>query len=704
MGVIRKKNPLTGEWEVYGSTEAKDINLIDLLDNFEEKNVEGALREVSTKLSETLASIDEHTNTLIEHASDIEWLKEHGGGGGGGGTGGIAPTITSTFENCSVDKETEINIPIFFSSPNLGEGTAYVIINNIEVASIPGIKQGNNTIEIGKLTELKNEISIYVKDRVNMLSNQLTWNVNIGGIDLTVEFDDTADYFVSELITMQYYLSTTSSDPMTMHIKIDYDEFEAPAINGYNEYTFPQLGVGVHAVEFYVTDGTYNTQIKKFNVVVVNSTALYISSTFTGGEFVLGNPVQIQYRVSKASTEYFDVMLYLNGKLDKQLSCNPGTYYWTLSDLDIGDYNIKIEVSGAYDEPKTLEYSFSVVSSGYEPVKITEQGLIYRLNAKRRTNQDLDKANPIDDSGKGVTATLHNFNWHSNGWIDGELVCDGEAYAEIDLYPYMDNALYGSTIEIHYTALDIGKTDARIFDYTDVEAPYKGIYIDIEDAAMKSLANTGMIYTDKDTETTISFVIDRKNKFGKIFIDGICSRAFSLSDSGSGTSATREDFTHQQKIYLNSKKGVSNFGACKIKDIRVYNRVLSDDEIVTNYISQISNLKEQERMYNFNYNNTTLPVIRMYGDMTNMTLETPVSMRIKYTSPNEDKFGQSFDLPFCQVNWQGTSSLQYVLKNFTARLKDENMAPYNYSPYPNGVKEDTYCFKCDYMEKLLSLY
>ena len=98
-----------------------------------------------------------------------------------------------------------------------------------------------------------------------------------------------------------------------------------------------------------------------------------------------------------------------------------------------------------------------------------------------------------------------------------------------------------------------------------------------------------------------------------------------------------------QKIFLNSKKGLSNFGACKIKDLRIYNRALSHDEIVRNCIAQIPNLREQEKQYNFNFNNTTLPVIRMYGDMTNMTLETPVPMRIKYTSPNEDKYGQSFD-------------------------------------------------------------
>lgn len=693
MGVIRKKNPLTGEWEIYGSTDAKDINLIDVGDNFSDKNVEGALREISDKISETKASIDAHNNTLIEHSSDIEWLKEHGGGGSGSGS--AAPTITSTFVDCTVNKEDEINIPIFFNSPNLGEGTVYIIVNNVEIASIPGIVQGNNIIPIGKLTELNNTVSIYVKDRIGMLSNQLTWNIKAGGIELTINFDDTADYLITDNIFMQFDIQSSTDEPIIMHLTIDYEKFEIPCNKGFNEYYFPPMGVGIHKTSLYVTSGPYSTPIQYFNIVVVSSNTLYVSSTFQGGDFILGNPVAIQYRISKATTEVFTVNLFLDDKLSKTLKCTPGAYYWTINDLDIGEHKARIEVSGTYDEVHSIEFMFNVIASDYIPLKINETGLIYRLSARGRTNQDDDKEFPVDDSGNGVTTTLHNFNWFTNGWIDDELVCDSNAYVEIDLKPWESNAIYGSTIEVQYTSLDIGFTDSRIFDYTDIETPYKGAYVDIEDSAMKSLANTGLVSLDKDVETTVSFVIDRKNKFGKIYIDGICSRAFSLSDTGSGTSAKREDFTHSQKIYLNSKKGKECFGACKIKDVRVYGRVLSDDEIVQNYIAQVKDLKEQERLYNFNYKNTSLPAIRMYGDTSNMTLETPVTMRIKYTSPNEDLYGQSFDLPYCQVNWQGTSSLQYVLKNFTARLKDENMAVFEYSPYVNGVKEDTYCFKCD---------
>mgnify|MGYP003291783571 FL=1 len=646
MGIIRKKNPQTGEWEICGSTDAKDIRLIDVGDNFEVKNVEGALREMSDKLSETIADMEAHSKTLTEHSDSIEWLKVNGGGGGGGGGGTAAPTITSTFEGGVVDKNEDVKIPIFFSSPNLGTGTAYVMIDNVEVMSVPDIKQGNNTINIGKLTNLKNQVAIYVKDRANMLSNQLSWEIIAGGIECEITFDDTADYFVTDNVVMLLNITSASTEKIMMYITIDYDSYEVELQQGFNEYKFPSLDVGVHKVSFHIESGPYYTPEYIYNLVIVSTNSLYVSSTFQNNStWKQGFPISVQYRISKASNEYFDVKLYLNGKENKTLKCNPGTYYWTLNDLDVDDYNIKIEVSGAYDEMQTLEFSFKVISSGFEPIRATTDGLIYRLNAKSRTNQDTDREFPMDDSGKGVVTQLHNFNWFSNGWIDGELVCDGEAYVEIDLQPWISNAIYGSTIEIQYTGLDIGLSDAVILDYTDVNTPYKGVSISLEQSVMRSAANTGTVSIDKDVETTISFVIDRESKFGKIYIDGICSRAFFLSDSGAGVNATREDFSHSQKIYLNCKKGKENFGACKIKDFRVYNRILSADEIVLNNIAQIKDIEQQEIVYNFNFNNTTLPTIRMYGDMKNMTLETPVTMRIKYTSPNEDKYGQSFDLP-----------------------------------------------------------
>ena len=142
---------------------------------------------------------------------------------------------------------------------------------------------------------------------------------------------------------MQYYVQSTTTDPTKLYLTVDYDSFEIDCKNGFNEYIFPQLGIGIHTVTLYVSDGTYTTPTHNFNVVIVNSNSLYVSSTFQGGEFEIGNPIAIQYRVSKASNEAFNVKLFLNDKLSKTLSCVPGAYYWTLNDLDIGDYNVRIE-------------------------------------------------------------------------------------------------------------------------------------------------------------------------------------------------------------------------------------------------------------------------------------------------------------------------------------------------------------------------
>lgn len=704
MGVIRKKNPKTGKWEIYGSTDAKDINLIDANDNYTEKNVESALRETSEKINKTKATTDAHNEVLNEHSSmiqkhseDIEWLKVNGGGGGGGGA--IAPTITSTFVDGSiVEKDKDVIIPIFFNSLNLGQGVAYISVNGVEVMSIEGIKQGNNNINIGKLTELKNTVSIYVKDRVGALSNQLTWEIICGGLDVTLNFDYNADYSITDNIIMTYTVSSASNENIMMHMTIDYDTYDVMCEQGYNEYIFTGLDVGVHKVSFYLTSGIYTSKTYSFNIVIVSGNSLYVSSTFEGGDFSFGKPIPIDYRISKLGSEEFTVSLKLNGELIKTIIATAGSYYWTINDVTIGDYEYEIIVESIYDEKITLSGNFSVIQGEFTPLKIIESGLTYRLSAKGRTNNDSDKDHPRDNSGNGVMTTLHEFNYYTNGWIDDTLVCNGRAYVEIDSFPWSDNAIYGSTIEIQFKGLDIGIEGARIFDYTDINTPYKGTYIDLEETTMKSLANTGTININSEEWITLSFVIDRNNKFGKIYVNGVCSRAFSLSDSGSGVNAIREDFTHSQKIYLNSRKGKDKFGACEIKDIRVYSRTLEPDEILQNFIAQETDLQKQESLYRLNYENVTLPTIRMYGDMTNMTLETPVPMRIKYTSPNEDKYGQSFDLPYCQVNWQGTSSLQYVLKNFTVRLKDENLNTFEYTPYPNGILEDVYCFKCDYME------
>ena len=129
-----------GEWIV--DQKAIQTSLLDLEGNFKSKNVEGALRELAEKASEApdfsyienkveanKQGIAYANNKISKLEEDVEYLKENGGGGGGT----IVPTITSTFTDCEIEKGQDITIPIFFTSPSGGNGTAYISVNNIEV-------------------------------------------------------------------------------------------------------------------------------------------------------------------------------------------------------------------------------------------------------------------------------------------------------------------------------------------------------------------------------------------------------------------------------------------------------------------------------------------------------------------------------------------------------------------------------------------
>ena len=228
---IKRKNS-NNEWVV--DQNAIETSVIDLEGNFDSKNVEGALRELANKvkngqdLTAIESKIESNRQGILNNAErlsqaeeNIEWLKVNGGGGGGGTA---LPTITSTFTDATVEKGEDVEIPIFFSSPNMGSGTAYILVDNIQVDTV-GVKQGNNIITVKSeyLINTENMVGIYVKDRAGIVSNQLSWNIISGGIELTTTFDYEIDYGVTDVIRIPYTIDTgiTSEKPI-LHLEIVY--------------------------------------------------------------------------------------------------------------------------------------------------------------------------------------------------------------------------------------------------------------------------------------------------------------------------------------------------------------------------------------------------------------------------------------------------------------------------------------------------
>ena len=727
MSMIKTYNPETGKWEVRGTSLASSLGVTDFSGNFTSNNVEGCLRELAEKANEQGASVKAATESaavnkaLIDNLiGEFEYhLNNHPGGSGSGGGGDCK--ITSTFEGGVVDAEKELIIPVFFSSNNKGSGTLFLSVNGIEIQMLM-IEQGNNRITV-PVNTIESEIEIYVKDSKGMMSNLLYWNVIKGGIDFKLNFNFDIDYSISDNILIRYEIDTPLEEALTLELTYNGVKKEFPIEKGIGQKVFTgrELGIGIHQATLRVVCGDYKSKTHNVSLVIVSSHELYLSSTFKGGTFEYGSALVIPYRISKMSTEFFEVKRILDGKV-KTLSSQAGVHQWTIpsNELPVGEHNIRIEVTGVNGDSAYLEYSFSIVAGEYKPIEVEKTGLLAWYDVDDMSNDDENRDVWIDRSGNNVLAKLHNFNYATNGWIEitddngvvkeKVLRCDNDAYVEIDMAPFEDNALYGLTIEILYKSNNIGYEEARILDCTEIVGTnpdgsniYKGAFIDVLGASLRSDSQIAKVTLDEDTEVRITYVLDRFEKFCKVYIDGVLCRAFYLKDAINGVNKEYENFQHTNKIYLNSEKGIDKSGACDIKTFRIYNMALTSDQVLKNHIADIKDLELQKEKYDFNYNQkvSKTPVITLYGTkdkFNTMSGEQEVPLRIKYDSPNPDFYGESFDLPNCSVKWQGSSSLEYVLKNYTIYLKDENFSDVYYTPFKNGVPENVFCLKADYIE------
>lgn len=724
-----------GNW-VTGQ-KAIETKITDQQGNFESDNVEGALRELAegvkanadvTKLEATIQAnsskignlqtkVTNLQSDMLTAQDDIEWLKVNGGGGGGT----AVPTITSTFTDTSIDKGSDVTIPIFFSSPNQGNGTAYILVNNIQVDTT-GLKQGNNNVRVqGQFltSQTENLVAIYAKDRAGIVSNQLSWTIVAGGIELTSTFDYEVDYGITDTIRIDYNIDTGIREPITLTLDIDNNVTTYDAVNGGNfiDIIAADLGLGTHTVKMFATVGKYTSRTLSFNLVIVSTTELYLSSSFDQTkDYTYGVPISVNYRLSKQSTEEFNVYLKIDSETVKTQKLTVGSYYWTIQSLSEGSHTLTIQaISQDYTEDKSITLNVNVVMGEYTPIEAYTAGLICDLNAMGKSNDDDEVlVDNIwrDESGNGHHAKLINFNYGTNGFINDTLVCDNDAYAVIEWSPWERNAITGSTIDIIYEPINSGVEECRVLDYTQITddtstadiKPFKGVYADILHGIVSSASSgtsAGKINIDDESgEIHLTWVLDRTNKFMKTYINGVLSRIMFLTDSGAGVNKFYEDFSLNSNIYLNSTKGL-NCGTNNIKRFRVYDHALTSDQVLQNHLANITDLTKQEEEYNFNYNNTTLPKMYLTGDTTNMTATQTVPMKIEYVSPNEEKFGQSFNTgiqnnPVCI---QGTSSLQYVRHNYTIYLKDEYGADMLYNPYGSGSKpENVFCLKADYVE------
>lgn len=409
-------------------------------------------------------------------------------------------------------------------------------------------------------------------------------------------------------------------------------------------------------------------------------------------------PYSIRYAIynpNEAATNI--VQIYLNNELKLTTNITNGIENnSSIMNSEFGNLPFKISINGV-DYEMISETAVSTIG-----VKEITNAVI-NLRAFGKDNSALDK----DSWTYGNYSTAFGgFYWNAqSGWVDNTLIINAGATVSIDYKPFEKDPMnVGKTIEIEFATRGVADNNAVILDLTNDDG--HGLLITASEAKLVSSDNKIVSTKFKAEENNrLSFVINRRdsgNNAGFIFlyINGILSGAAEFDPTATIRVAKNIVFGGNLDILL--------------KQIAVYDKPLSSDEILNNYILYRDSVSEMLSIYNRN-NVTTedgqlspeklvnaLPVMYFtsldetrgipYLETQTGKESTKINTRFDIEYQNAQDKTKNFTLKAARVRIQGTSSSYYPRKNYRFYSSKENDAVmYDYKG--DVIKKGKYSFK-----------
>ena len=651
--------------------------------------------QIGTATSEGLTALDFYAN-----GEKVRTVQFSGGGGSGGGSPYISTELS---ENVLVQIGQDLELTIDYYAPSGGKGTLKVFINNVDSLTT-SVVDGTNTITMSsdKLNKGTNQVVVYAIDRAGMMSNSLTFYVRYGSTDFTSDFDSSTPYDYGS--TIRYYFTPTALDTsvaLTFYMKINGSV--QPGVECQSDtrsyFTFSNnITAGGHECECWVEDANGNkSEVKQFTLVVLSTNTLVVVSKTRSVTLEEGSQLSLDYRVYKKNETTFKVKTYIDDNLITSGTCGTSTTYYKTTSLQKGVHTVRIE---AWDITETytdsVSWTITVTPSTYTLLEPIKAGSMFSATAQNRTNGDTNRDVWIgyDQDDNPVNAQLYNFSFNSeSGWVDDQLLITGNSYVEIPVQPLANNAKYGFTLDVEFSAKPVGADEAEVLSIWN-EAESCGIKITQEQVIMQSKSgNRCELYFTEDQNVNVIFVIDRNEKTAKIYLNGVMCSAFALSDYTIDDTSYLEDFTVNENIYLGGK---NTNGYSRFKNIRVYEIALTSSEILNNFMSNEKDKTKQIELVNFQ-KGEDLPTVTVYCDFSGLGKDDKRYCDIIYTSPDPSKYGESFTLTgkYSQLQYQGTSSMQYPIKNY--RLNPKNADGKVKIKLPFCQPESRFTLKADFM-------
>lgn len=440
------------------------------------------------------------------------------------------------------------------------------------------------------------------------------------------------------------------------------------------------------------------------------------------------------------------------------------TNYWSIGKLEPGTYKYILKaytVDGLVESLEAVEKLMTVVESTYQKVPyIDNANLIAYFDANTKRNNDGSPSiwQNSAKTGDKYRIRLHGLNYTSNGWKhideslsdedDGEIMLKftGESYGEMVEVtngiekPYSPLSIFkmggqpGFTFETAIRTRNIGELNARVVSCMKGDSLNDpGVAISYDTMAIGSDSQVNSLEFNENEWVHITLVVDNNirtfeqvgqamiedvnpAKTLRVYINGVLCSCTTLSDKETFLDGSKQAYP----LVLNACRMIdaagnisfANFGECEIKFIRIYNSYLKSSEVLQNFISHIYDPEEQQ--YKNDKNNVdlaTLPTIvfKRKPNPDNSRFATLHSIKDKATSKKtfvdcvmeyDDGAGNIFVYDNIDVYLQGTSSLQYPVKNYKIKswVDQEKTTKLKFVP-PNmegeWVDDSTYTLKCD---------
>lgn len=536
-------------------------------------------------------------------------------------------------------------------------------------------------------------------------------------------------YGVSEAVSIPFAVSGSGDKTVTLYL--DGHQWDSQTVkrsgttNGSFSLSMSGVSIGRHTVQIVAemeasAELTLKSESIYFDILKAGQNAPYIGTklTFGDGRIFADDHLTPTIETGQYEQVRFDFVAYdptttpatvgvwRDGIRTQTVSVPRTTQVYTNRFLEQGDVAMVLKCG-------TTEYKLNVkvTESGIDLSEATA-GLVLKLTAAGRSNAESE---PAEWRYNDVQTVFEGFDWQSNGWTGDALKLTNGANIEIGYKPFANDATTGATYEIELTCTNVTDRKGTVVDCMTCGV---GFRLTTQEALMRTGAGSevGTKFASGLT-LKIAFVVQEKkgNRLMMLHVNGILC--------GAKQYASTDSLLQEEPTNI---KITSESADVEVRNMRVYNRALGDDEELSNYMvdrptsDEMVVLFEKNQVMDDEGTDVDIDklramgksVMRIVGDVNlvnqtnNKKFEVPVDIYF-YSA-----YGKEYDFIIyqCGLRIQGTSSTTYPRKNY--RIYFSRSTKYGTKLYVNGVEVadfkysfkpgarpiDIFCLKADFSD------